>query len=135
MIIFIENLIYYFDYGNILLFDTKFYYLSYYKLKKILQYSKILEIKNPENINELNIIVDDYFEIIVLNIIESQYYVGCLINLLINNWNNYKFKYLLNKYNDYINFLDKKNISNNEYLIYFIYIVKNINTIKFSNSF
>lgn len=135
MIIFIENLIYYFDYGNILLFDTKFYYLSYYKLKKILQYSKILEIKNPENINELNIIVDDYFEIIVLNIIESQYYVGCLINLLINNWNNYKFKYLLNKYNDYINFLDKKNIFNNEYLIYFIYIVKNINTIKFSNSF
>lgn len=131
MIIFIEQFIYYFYFNNIVLLESEFYYISSYKLKKLLIYSNILEIYNPDDISELIITVDEYFEMIDINVENADYYYGCLIKLLLCNWDNYKFTYLLTKYNDYIKHLDYKKIITDYHhtLIYFYYIVKNFKKI------
>jgi hypothetical protein len=134
MIIIIENLKYIFKYNSILFLDSRFYDINKDKLISFILYSKILGLNLPSNLSLLEIIIDDCFEIINFNHKNVKYYYSFLINILLEYWNSSKLFFLLNKYQDYSDYIDYKKIinsENKETLILFYYFIKNLSHIEY----
>lgn len=134
MIIIIENLKYIFKYNSVLFLDSRFYDINKDKLISFILYSKIIGLNLPSNLNLLEIIIDDCFEIINFNHKNVKYYYSFLINILLEYWNSSKLFFLLNKYQDYSDYIDYKKIinsENKETLILFYYFIKNLSHIEY----
>jgi len=134
MKIIIENLAFFFIFRNILFLDSHFYNIDKNKLIKFLRYSKMLGVNIPENTHSLEYIINNCFEIIDSNHEYSEYYYGVLTHLLLHYWNNHKLYLLLNKYQDYINYVDYENIlygEKKDYIIMFYYIIRNLQRIDY----
>ena len=136
MKIIIENLAFFFRFKKILFLDSQFYDIDKNKLIKFLRYSGMLGINIPDNLHSLEYIINNCFETIDSNHENSEYYYGVLTHLLLNYWNNYKIYFLLNKYQDYINYVDYKKILNSEKkdcIIIFYYIIRNLQKIDYKD--
>lgn len=136
MKIIIENLVFFFRFRKILFLDSQFYDIDNNKLIKFLRYSTMLGINVPDNLYSLEYIINNSFEIIDSNKEYSEYYYGVLTHLLLYHWNNHKLYFLLNKYQDYINYVNYKNILTSEkkdYIIIFYYIIRNLQKIDYKD--
>ena len=130
----IENLLFLFRFEHILFLDSQFYNIDKNELTAFLRYSKILGINVPNNFYLLDYIINNCFELIDSNHKYSRYYYGTLIHLLIYNWNSHKLYLLLNKFNDYINYINYESIlkgENKDTIILFYYIIKNLISIDY----